>query len=44
MLTFLLMWHGKSNCHVSKSVLPHQQKGDFADLAVTFSLSHKQKS
>jgi hypothetical protein len=37
MLTFFLMWHGKS-------VLSRQQKGDFADVVVTFSLPQKQKS
>jgi hypothetical protein len=34
----------KSHCHVSKSALPHQQKGDFADVGVTFSLPHQQTS
>jgi hypothetical protein len=37
MLTFFLMWHGKS-------ALSRQQKGYFADVAVTLSLPQKQKS
>jgi hypothetical protein len=35
LLTFLLMWHGKGNCHVNKSALSYQQKCDFADVVVT---------
>jgi hypothetical protein len=40
----LLTWHGKSDCHISKNALSRQQKGDFADVAVTFSLPRKQKN
>jgi hypothetical protein len=38
------MWSGKSDCRVSKNALPCQQKGDFADVVVTLSLLHNQKS
>jgi hypothetical protein len=40
LLTFLLTWHEKSHCHISKSALIRQQKGDFVDVAVTFSPPH----
>jgi hypothetical protein len=40
---FLLMWQGKSDCHLSKSAPAHHKKVIFVDVRVTFSLPHLQK-